>query len=468
LNWTVVGLLAVLASCSSSGKSVCDTKMCAGGAVCDPKTGNCLCGVDAVPGADGGAAGAGVVCQTGTTCDPVSQTCVSTLCAGVVCGDTGACDPIDGTCKCGGAPCTAGQSCNQLSSTCVEISNVCASKGPCPTGLVCDPNKGGACECFLGGPACGPTQVCDQDGGCIDDPCFGVTCTASGAQCYGGICRCGGAVGVECSSPGESCSPIDNSCGPTASCAITPCGTSNTICNPNDSTCHCGTTDGPICNAKEVCILYVVDGGALAPYEDAGGATIYGQCGLNDPCKGVTCPPFETCDVNNHGACECGGAPDQNIPGTVCPANQSCVLAMDGGEPECMQNCQPFAAQPCPQITNPDSGVVTPVGCYFFQASKATVCAPSTQPDAGPNASCDDASDCSASGANNNLTCAAYLSDGGTVLHPASCLSYCNVFPPGVNSTPPVIDGGNPAPCAAGETCVPLPAGISSGICETF
>ena len=39
-----------------------------------------------------------------------------------------------------------------------------------------------------------------------------------------------------------------------------------------------------------------------------------GSAVSNDPCKGVTCPPFETCDVNNHGVCECGGAPMENIP----------------------------------------------------------------------------------------------------------------------------------------------------------
>ena len=198
LNWTVVGLLAALASCSSSSPDKCKNVQCPlapdGGAsadICDPDTGLCLCGVGAVGGIDGPAAG--VVCQTGTTCDPVSQTCVSVLCAGVICGDTGACDPIDGTCKCGGAACLKNQTCDELSSTCVEPEGICATKPPCPSGLKCDASRGGACECFLGGPACGPTQICNEDGGCIDDPCFGVSCTATGAACSGGICRCGGA-----------------------------------------------------------------------------------------------------------------------------------------------------------------------------------------------------------------------------------------------------------------------------------
>jgi hypothetical protein len=78
---------------------------------------------------------------------------------------------------------------------------------------------------------------------------------------------------------------------------------------------------------------------------------------------------------------------------------------------------------------------------------------------------CSIASDCSAAGANNNLTCASYLTDGGTVLIPPTCLSYCDVFPSnGPTSTPPP-DGGT-HPCGPGYTCVPLPAGVVAGICE--
>ena len=171
------------------------------------------------------------------------------------------------------------------------------------------------------------------------DPCFGVTCTASGAACYGGECKCGGPDGVLCSAPGESCSPIDNSCVPTATgCAITSCPT-NYVCNPQDSTCHCGSESGPACKEGGNCILSFVDGGILMPGEDAGGAAVYGVCSYdNDPCHGVVCPPFEVCDENDNGACECGGAPEMNIPGTVCAADESCVDPSDGGAPTCTPN----------------------------------------------------------------------------------------------------------------------------------
>ena len=469
MNWMLVGLFAVLASCSSSKGNPCDTKVCPaapdGGEsadVCNPADGLCYCGTTAVAGSDGGG---GVVCQMGTTCDPVSDTCVSVLCAGIVCGATGACDPIDGTCKCGGAVCPSGDICDQLSSTCEQPIGICQVKPPCPVTLMCDAAKNGDCVCYIGGPACGSTQVCDMDGGCIDDPCFGVSCTAPGAACFGGECKCGGANGVLCSAPGESCSPIDNSCGPTASCAITPCPT-NTVCNAQDTLCHCGSTSGTTCNKNEACVLYIVDGGPLAPFEDAGGALVYGRCLGNDPCKGVTCPPFETCDENNNGACECGGAPDMNIPGIVCASDESCVATSDGGAPECLLNCQPFAAgQPCPALTVPDASTLVDEGCYYFQASKATVCAPSTAPDAGVGATCVQGSDCSATGANNNLTCASYLTDGGAVLVGPACISFCDVFPAGGPTSTPAPDGGT-HPCPVGEFCSPLPAGIIAGICE--
>ncbi len=470
MNWMFVGLFALLASCSSSGKTPCDGKVCPGNPfdggesadVCNPADGLCYCGTTAVAGSDGGA---GVVCQAGTACDPNSETCVSVLCSGVVCGQTGACDPIDGKCKCGGQVCMPGSFCDQLSSTCEAMGNICTTKAPCPTGLVCDANKGGACECYLGGPACGSTQVCDLDGGCIDDPCFGVSCTAPGAACFGGDCKCGGANGVLCSSPSESCSPIDNSCGPTASCAVTPCPT-NQLCSPLDTLCHCGSSDGKSCLKAETCVLFVVDGGPLAPFEDAGGATVYGKCLGDDPCKNVTCPPFEVCDVNNGGACECGGAPAMNIPGQVCASDESCVLVWDGGEPACMSNCQPFdKGNACQPLTVPDASTLIDQGCYFFIDSKAAVCAPSSSPDAGVGATCIRSTDCSAAGANNNVTCTAYLVDGGSILVGPQCIQYCDVFPLGGPTSTPAPDGGN-HPCPLGEFCSPLSTGIVAGICE--
>ncbi len=376
-----------------------------------PPTGLCLCGVGAVGG--NGDGGAGVVCQAGTTCDPDSQTCVSVLCAGVICGDTGACDPIDGVCKCGGTACAKNEICDELSSTCVSPEGICATKPPCPANLYCDPDKGGACECYKGGPACGPTQVCNLDGGCIDDPCFGVSCTATGAACYNGICRCGGAAGVECSLPSESCSPVDNSCGPTASCAITPCSVSNTICSPLDTLCHCGTTNGPTCANNEVCTLYIADGGPLAPFEDAGGASVYGVCKNGDPCKNVLCPPFETCDENNGtGSASAAGRP---IRMSRAPSARRMSRAWIPSTAVTRAACSTVSPSTRRLVSPPTVtrilGSSLPNGCYFFQASKAAVCAASTSADAGLGASCHITTDCQL-----GLTCATYPADGGAVL----------------------------------------------------
>jgi hypothetical protein len=112
------------------------------------------------------------------------------------------------------------------------------------------------------------------------------------------------------------------------------------VCSPSDGECHCGTADGPICGINKCqeseCVVYVIDGGPLAPGEDAGGAPVYGECFPGDPCHCVTCPALEHCDVNNNGACECGGDSAENMPGVVCAANQTCVASLiDGGEPTC-------------------------------------------------------------------------------------------------------------------------------------
>jgi hypothetical protein len=213
---------------------------------------------------------------------------------------------------------------------------------------------------------------------------------------------------------------------------------------------------------NEVCTLYIADGGPLAPFEDAGGAAVYGKCKNSDPCKNVLCPPFETCDENNNGTCECGGAPDQNIPGSICASDESCVDPFDGGMPSCMLNCQPFGP-PCQPTAVPDSGALIPNGCYFFQASKAAVCASSTSVDAGLGANCHITTDCQV-----GLTCATYPADGGTILVAPSCVPYCDAFPQGgpTSTPPPNADGGTLTPCVPGTVCTPMPTGIAAGICE--
>ena len=188
-------VLLALASCSTSSNP-CLLYSCPpapdGGAsaeICDPSDGQCKCGVSL---------SAGVVCPYGTNCDPVSLTCVS-ICGIANCLYTGTCDLTDGLCKCGEEICPGGDICEQDSGMCIP----CAMF-PCGPGFVCDPSDR-LCKCYVGGPVCGLTQICAPDSGCVADPCFGVTCAAPGASCYGGVCRCGGANGAECLAPGDSC-----------------------------------------------------------------------------------------------------------------------------------------------------------------------------------------------------------------------------------------------------------------------
>jgi hypothetical protein len=111
-----IGLLALTAC--SGGADPCLNVVCnpaadggAAGETCDPSDGLCKCGFSSTS--------AGVACQANTSCDPVSGTCISTLCNGVICDALEQCDPVDGRCKCNGEVCPEGVTCNLISG-CVE------------------------------------------------------------------------------------------------------------------------------------------------------------------------------------------------------------------------------------------------------------------------------------------------------------------------------------------------------------
>jgi hypothetical protein len=197
LGWAFA--LFVLAGCSES-PNLCLGRLCEpapdGGPsaeVCDPRDGLCKCGASL---------DAGVVCPEGTTCEPVSLTCVSKVCGIINCGYLGTCDPATGLCRCGDNGCVPGEICDLDAGGCVP----CAIP-PCPSGFVCDPSDR-LCKCYVGAPVCGPGQIALPDGGCVEDLCLSATCAAPGASCYacqGDTCRCGGPSGMECIAPGDSC-----------------------------------------------------------------------------------------------------------------------------------------------------------------------------------------------------------------------------------------------------------------------
>jgi hypothetical protein len=110
-------LLLALTDCPGSSNP-CLNVVCApapdGGAsgeTCDPTDGLCKCGFSSTS--------AGVACQAHTSCDPVSGTCISTLCKGVICDALEICDPNDGLCKCNGEVCPKGVTCN-MNTGCIE------------------------------------------------------------------------------------------------------------------------------------------------------------------------------------------------------------------------------------------------------------------------------------------------------------------------------------------------------------
>jgi hypothetical protein len=274
-----------------------------------------------------------------------------------------------------------------------------------PVGEICDPADG-VCKCYLGGPAC--FGSCYLDGGCAEP---------------------------------HPCTPCFGQCDP------------NEVCGPSDAQCHCGTLDGPICQGNS-CRLFFADSGLqfFPDSGDPGNAAIVGQCGTSEPCYEVTCPPFEVCDPNNVdpgtglGRCECGD------PGSVCAANQTCVVLQDGDPGECLLKCNPFGI-PCPPLA-PSEGAQ---GCYFFDIDLGAACAPPTA-DAGMGQICQAATDCAPP-----LTCGVEALSAGKTER--GCVPYCDVFPPGGPTSTPAPDGGTHA-CGPGTVCVPLSYGIAAGTCE--
>jgi hypothetical protein len=152
--------------------------------------------------------------------------------------------------------------------------------------------------------------------------------------------------------------------------------------------------------------------------------------------------------------------PDQNIPGAVCAPDEACVETFDAGIASCMQTCQPFG-ESCPSREVLDGSVPIDQGCYFFPASRVSVCASPTG-DAGPGDSCQLATDCAIPN-----TCGVAALDGGGLSSDLVCPSSCDVFPDGSPTSTPPPDGGSQA-CSQGSVCAPLPSGIVAGTCERF
>jgi hypothetical protein len=343
----VVG--AVTASCGGGPRNLCADRniSCESPLSCDPSDGICKCG-----------GRGGVVCPTGFSCDPVSNTCLSARCARVDCSDRPgtSCDVFDGICKCGGTggvACLSTEACNPNAKTCEP--RISCTQVACPANQTCD-QATGACRC--GASACAVGQRCSigMDGAkaCVNDACTGVTCTGSNTcDAADGLCKCNGVVcqsGEACACPPGAdggCAASQLACRSGNACANVTCG-NNTTCDPVDGLCKCGGPGGPVCASNQICNLG-------PPAQCQGGA----QCSLPDG-GAKSCAGGTSCDPED-GKCKCGGR-----GGIVCaPAST------DGGSAPaeiCVQNpVQQACRQPC-DIRSP----VCPQGTHCYYDSSAT------------------------------------------------------------------------------------------------
>jgi len=344
----VVG--AVTASCGGGSTNLCLDRnvSCDAPLTCDPSDGVCKCG-----------GRGGIVCAEGFSCDPVSNTCLSSRCSRVDCTDKPgtSCDVLDGVCKCGGTGgvvCTATEECNPAAKACQPRIN--CGQVACPLNQTCDLATG---HCKCGGAECTPGQSCSVAMGgsktCVANACTGVTCTGNNVcDSADGLCKCNGVVcqsGEACACPpgmDAGCASNQLACRSGNACANVTCA-NNTTCDPVDGLCKCGGPGGPVCSSSQICNLG-------PPPQCQGGA----QCTLAD--GGVkSCSGGTSCDPED-GKCKCGGR-----GGIVCaPAN------VDGGmQPAeiCVQNpVQQACRRPC-DVRSPDC----PTGTYcYYDSSAAT------------------------------------------------------------------------------------------------
>lgn len=441
-------LVAVALPSACSCGSKCRGVTCPQSTVCNAATGACECGA-----VNGGVGTTVLVCNTGESCDPNLRSCVSALCDhrdGGACTNGLSCDPADGLCKCGAVACSPGQLCDPLTHAC--LTNPLCAGLLCPGGESCNP-KTGACVC--GAATCAAAQTC-VDGGCLADPCAGVTCSGANNFCFAGLCHCGTSAGPTCNEE-QFCD--GTACREDSICAAVTCEP-GTVCGANDGLCHCGGTAGPTCRGNSTCVLYLPDSGLPLPSDAGlvpGTPGLFGRCLGGDLCAGVACSPGEVCDPVT-GTCLCGTL-DAGTKAVRCTQAQFCGQDQSG-EVTCLTECNPYGAPCAPLLIRTDAGTTTvvPEACFYEPALGQLLCEAAGTGSEGD--ACTNQTACLT-----GSTCAQppdALADAGAVV---SCRQFCNTFdggPLGCNTQDrqcfPVIlivsDGGN---VAVGTCWPPLP-----------
>ncbi len=277
LAYAAIGsLLGIVVGCSDDSAEKCSRNdECQAGEVCNLATGQCEPCEQQCEGKCCGDNGCGGTCRDecagpGQICEPATCTCESCVpqCEGKCCGDDGCggscadsceglalvCDPESCTCEpciplCDGKCCGDDGCGGTCQDDCVGFGQVCdlgtCTCAPCMPqcdGRCCgDDGCGGTCQ----NGCVGPEQVCDP-GSCACEPCV--------PQCAGKCCGddgCGGTCTDTCSGPQQACALGTCTCEPCVPqcegkccgddgcggiCSDT-CSSSLEVCVP--STCAC-------------------------------------------------------------------------------------------------------------------------------------------------------------------------------------------------------------------------------------
>ena len=294
------------------------------------------------------------ICKNGTTsCSTGTQTCVDggNKSAGTSCGTNMVCNG-SGAC----VSCTAGQSCTGNPSickngvySCMTGTMTCADGGnkpggtSCGTNLVCDGNgncgsctAGQACPnppnpCFTGvtscttgtmvcnnntqrppGTACGPNQVCNAQGMCINCTA-GLSCTTNPNQCKVGITQCG--TGVQtCVDSGNK--PDQTGCNDGQDCTMNDV-CKNGSCIGTSYTCFSTQCQSSArCNGSGGCIVTNLPDGTTCGYPDDCTCC---SCGSSGRCSAGICHYTSCCSSP---LCCCAAAAasgDDETVAIICP-----------------------------------------------------------------------------------------------------------------------------------------------------
>ncbi len=330
---------------------LCDEVTCGANATCNPSNGECEC-------------------DEGYIGDPDVGCTLAGTCEANTCNGHGTCDDTGGvvTCDCDtgytGDFCDACDTANGYApdpenpGTCVQnpcLPDPCYGHGTCSVELglpVCDCDEG-----YTGGncnrcdTAAGYEDDPENPGSCIQNACFGVTCSGHGTCAVQGgnpVCTCAtGYTGATCDTCDTAANYVPSNV-TTGACILNPClgqtCSGHGTCSQSASdTAQCACTTGytgPLCAGCDTAGGYIAS--TLSP----------GTC-IPTPCTASACNSHGTCTVVNDAAsCACA-------TGWTGPTCSSCATGYTGANCDTCDTAGGYVAStlvPGTCIVNPCAG----------------------------------------------------------------------------------------------------------------